>query len=73
MNNPEEDINPPTVELYMCIITFRMFGCPIDKLGESSEVKIDSIEEVYMQLVELRGVDALHPPRSQGFQFRRNS
>ena len=36
------------------------FGCTIDELGESWGIKIDLIEESYLHVVELRGVDAGH-------------
>jgi hypothetical protein len=47
------------MELHMCI-AFPEFGCTIDELSESWAVKIDLIEESYMKVIELGGVDEGH-------------
>jgi hypothetical protein len=44
------------IEFHMCI-WFPEFGCTIDELGESWGVKIDQIEESYLDVVELGSVD----------------
>jgi hypothetical protein len=44
----------------MCLIEWPDCWCTINELGESWEVKIDLIEESYIQGIELRGVDEGH-------------
>jgi hypothetical protein len=51
------------MKLQNCFIVFPVFECTIDELGESWEVKIGFIEELYIEEVEstqLRGVDAAY-------------
>ena len=47
------------IELHLCIV-FPEFGCTIDELGESWGVKIDLIEESYIEGLEFGGVDEGH-------------
>ena len=53
------DASDVIFELYMCFIECPEFWCTINELGESWEVKIDLIEEIYIQAPELRGVDEI--------------
>ena len=43
-------------KFHKCFIAVREFGCTVDELGKSWDIKIDLIEESYMQLVELMKV-----------------
>ncbi len=54
------DLDGAIIELHMCLIACPEFWCTIDELGESWVVKIDLIEENYIQMIELRGVEAGH-------------
>src|SRR6266849_1388775 len=54
------DSGAPIIELHVCIIACPEFWCMIDELGESWAVIIDLIEEGYIHVVELRGVDVGH-------------
>jgi hypothetical protein len=54
------DAGGPIIELQKCFIACPEFWCTINELGESWAVKIDLIEESYIHVVELRGVDAGH-------------
>ena len=54
------DANDVIIELYICLIECPDCWCTINELGESCEVKIDLIEESYIQGIELRGVDEGH-------------
>ena len=51
------DLDGTIIELHMCLIACPAFWCTIDELGELWAVKIDLIEENYIQIIELRGVD----------------
>jgi len=54
------DVDGAIIELHMCLIACTEFWCTTDEFGESWSVKIDLIEEIYCQIIELRGVDAGH-------------
>jgi len=55
------DAGKVIIGLHTCI-AFPEYGCTIDGLGESRAVKIDLIEEDYIQSAELpvRGIDKGH-------------
>ena len=55
----ESDVGGVIVEFHMCI-AIREYWCTTDELGESWAVKIDLIEEGYLEVIELRGVDVGH-------------
>ena len=54
------DANDVIIEFYMCLIECPEFWCTIDELGDLWEVKIDLIEENYIQALESRCVDEDH-------------
>ena len=54
------DVGEVFIELHMCFIECPECWGTINELGESRDVKIDLIEESYVQETELRVVDADH-------------
>ena len=54
------DAGSAIIEFHICFIDFPEFWCTTYELGESWVVKIDLIEERYICVAELRGVDASH-------------
>ncbi len=52
------EVDSPIMESHMPLIACPECWCTIDELGESRGVKIDLIEESYVQIIELRDVDA---------------
>src|SRR6266403_1186140 len=55
----ESDAGGAIIEFHMCIVIPECW-CTTDELGESWAVKIDLIEEGYLEGTELRGIDAGH-------------
>jgi hypothetical protein len=56
----KQDVDAPITEFHVYFIVFAEFGCTVDELGQASGVKIDLIEEIYLHIFELRGVDEGH-------------
>jgi len=54
------EVDGAIIELHMCLIACPDCWCTTHELGESWVVKIDLIEENYIQMIELRGVEAGH-------------
>jgi len=57
---PESDVGGAVMELHMCFISSPECWCTINELGESWAIKVDLIEERYIGVAELRGVDTGH-------------
>ena len=53
----ECDVGSDKIELHMCFISSPECWRTINELGESWAVKIDLIEELYIHVAEMRGVD----------------
>ncbi len=54
------DLDGFIIEFHTCLMACPECWCTIDEFGESWGVKIDLIEEIYFQMIELRGVEAGH-------------
>ena len=52
----ECDAGGAIIELHMCLVIPERW-CTTDELGESWAVKIDLIEEGYLEVTELGGID----------------